>query len=166
MDDQNTKKLLTVSQKFYLTGRTLSDSNLSRHRFQVIIRKIEQPFSDDLDKEFNWLLQCLGFFEPIDKGKTAASVFRELVKSTDKKEGLTSTQLAEKVGMSRGAVINHLNNLSRSGLILKQGSRYFARSKSLFRTIKELQDEIDLVFKKMEKTAKELDEEMGLLLED
>ncbi|MFH1663756.1 MAG: winged helix-turn-helix domain-containing protein, partial [archaeon] len=119
----------------------------SRHRFQIVIRRVEQPFSDRVDEEFNWLLQCLGFFEPIDKGKTAACVFKELVKAAEQEGGksLTSTELAERIGMSRGAVINHLNNLLRSGLILRDGSKYMARSRSMFRTIKEIQDEIDLV---------------------
>ena len=158
-------KLLGFKQRFFLTQRK-PDSRGGSHRFQIVIRRVEQPFSSQMDEEFNWLLQCLGFFEPIDKGKTAASVFKELVKSTEQGQLLTSTELAERVGMSRGAVINHLNNLLRAGLILKIGSRYRARSKSMFRTIKELQDEIDLVFKKMEETAKELDKEMGLFLED
>jgi len=164
MDEENQRKLLSVSHRFQLTGRT--HFPVSKHRFQIVIRKVEQPFSAQTDDEFNWLLQCLGFFEPIDKGKTAASVFKELVKATEEGKLLTSTELADRIGMSRGAVINHLNNLQRSGLVLKEGSRYMARSKSMFRIIKELQDEIDLVFRRMEKTAKELDEEMGLFPRD
>jgi len=162
-EQDNPKKLLTF-HRLYLTHRqpVPSGINNNRHGFQIVIRRVEQPFSDKADDEFNWLLQCLGFFEPIDKSKTASSVFRELVRSTEQQKALTSTELAERVGMSRGSVINHLNNLLRSGLVLKHGSRYSARSKSIFRTIKELQDEIDLVFKRMEKTAKELDKEMGL----
>jgi hypothetical protein len=35
-----------------------------------------------------------------------------------------------------------------------------------FRAIKEIQEEIDLVFKRMEEKAKELDEEMGLFLKE
>ena len=39
---------------------------------------------------------------------------------------------------------------------MKEGSKYRARSKSIFRTIKEIQDEIDLVFKRMEETIKKV----------
>jgi len=167
MEDEN-PKLLAFHHRFQLTGRKHVPVN--RHSFQVVIRRVEQPFSPHADEEFNWLLQCLGFFEPIDKGKTAASVFKELVKATEQQHGgknaLSSSEIAERVNMSRGAVTNHLNNLFRSGLILKEGSKYRARSKSIFRTVKELQDEIDLVFKKMEETAKELDKEMDKFLRE
>lgn len=157
--------LLGFKNRFQLIHRKPVSATY-KHRFQVVIRRVEQPFSRHSDEEFQWLMQCLGFFEPIDKGKTAASVFRELVKSTEQGKSLTSTEIAERVKMSRGAVINHLNNLVRSSLVIKEGSKYRARSKSMFRMIKELEDEIDLVFKRMEKTAKELDEEMGLFLQD
>lgn len=158
--------LLGFNHRFQLVHRKPVPFHTKRG-FQVVIRRVEQPFSRHSDEEFNWLLQCLGFFEPIDKGKTAASVFRELVKSTEQQgKALTSTELAERVNMSRGAVINHLNNLVRSRLVIKDGSKYLAKSKSMFRMIKDLEDEIDLVFKRMEETAKELDKEMGLFLED
>ncbi len=170
MQEENEKKLLTFCHRLQLTRRKPVPD---RHGFQVVIRRVEQPFSAHADEEFNWLLQCLGFFEPIDKGKTAASVFKELVKATGQLQqgggtgnALSSSEIAKRVNMSRGAVTNHLNNLHRSGLILKEGSKFRARSKSMLRTVKELQDEIDLVFKKMEETAKELDKEMDELLRE
>lgn len=135
---------------------------MERARFKVVIRSVERPFSDAFDEDFNWILRCLGFFEPMDRDKTAASIFREIVKATEKGKLLSSTDIAEMVKMSRGAVVNHLSNLQRSGLIIKEGRYYKARSKSIFRTIREIEEDIDRVFRQMEQTAKELDEEMGV----
>ncbi|MFH1545524.1 MAG: ArsR family transcriptional regulator [archaeon] len=135
---------------------------MERARFKVVIRSVERPFSDAFDEDFNWILRCLGFFEPMDRDKTAASIFREIVKATEKGRLLSSTDIAEMVKMSRGAVVNHLSNLQRSGLIIKEGRYYKARSKSIFRTIREIEEDIDRVFRQMEQTAKELDEEMGV----
>ena len=129
--------------------------------FRIMIKKVEKPFSDNTLDEFNWLCECLGFFEPIDKSKTAASVFKELVNATDKGEALSSTALAERVGMSRGSVINHLNNLLEAGLITKRGRFYFARSRSVFRTLKEIEEDILRVFRDMEDTAREIDEQFN-----
>jgi predicted transcriptional regulator len=133
--------------------------------FKIVIRKIERPFSGSLEKEFEWLCRSLGFFEPIDRDKTASEIFLEVVKATEENRPLTSSQLAKRVGMSRGSVVNHLNNLQRSGLVVRQGRHYLARSRSMVRTIEEIEEDIDRIFQKMKKTAREIDEEFGLMVE-
>jgi predicted transcriptional regulator len=136
-----------------------------KNNFKVVVKKIEQPFSRDLDKELEWICSCLGFFEPIDREKTASNVFRVVVMATENKP-VSSTQISKIVKMSRGSVINHLNNLQRSGLITRQGRFYLPRSRSMFRTIEEIQEDIERVFEKMKKTAREIDEEFGIKIED
>ena len=76
---------------------------------------------------------------------------------------LSSTAIAERVGMSRGSVINHLNNLMRSGLIIRQGRYYSARSRSVYRTIEEIEEDIERIFLRMKRTAQEIDEELGIM---
>ncbi len=134
-----------------------------RPTFKIVIRRIERPFSDDPFKELDWICQSLGFFEPIDKDKTASAIFREIVSSTEKRQSITSTSLAESVGMSRGSVINHLNNLLRSGLIIRVGRQYTPRSKSVYRTIEEIEEDVDRIFERMKKIAKAIDQEMGVI---
>ncbi len=134
-----------------------------RQGFKIVIRKVERPFAKQQIDELDWICQSLGFFEPIDREKTASSVFKEIVKATEKGEALTSTAIAERVGMSRGSIINHLNNLMRSGLIVRQGRFYISRSKSMFRTIEEIEEDIERIFAKMKKTAIEIDEELGIV---
>lgn len=137
-----------------------------RAQFKVVIQKVEKPLSNKADEELNWICRSLGFFEPIDKEKTAACVFREIVKSTIHEKPLGSTEISKRVKMSRGAVINHLNRLSRSGLVEKQGRYYFARSKSVVTTISELEEEIEFIMKRMRTIAKNIDKEFGLEVED
>lgn len=135
--------------------------------FKIVIRKVEQPFSSDFDHEFNWLCNSFGFL-PMEaqSDSGAAQIFREIVIATEKGKPLTSTRVAEKVGMSRGAAINHLNNLMRSGLVVKDGRFYLARSRSMYRTIQEIQEDIERIFKRMEETAKRIDREFGIGFED
>ncbi len=137
-----------------------------RASFKIVIRRIERPFSGSLEKEFEWICRSLGFFEPIDRDKTAANIFKEVVLATENKKPLTSSEIADKVKMSRGSVVNHLNNLQRSGLIVRQGRHYLARSRSMFRAIEEIEEDIDRIFQKMKKTAREIDQEFGLIVEE
>jgi predicted transcriptional regulator len=134
--------------------------------FKIVVRRVERPFSGSMDKELEWICSSLGFFEPIDRGKTAASVFKAIVQSTEKGRPLSSTEISERVEMSRGSVINHLNNLQRSGLIIRDGRVYLARSRSMFRTIEEIEEDIERIFARMKKTAREIDEEFGIKEEE
>ncbi len=126
-------------------------------RFRVVIKKIDHPFSESVQDELDWICQSLGFFEEIDKDKTASAVFRIIWMATENREALSSTTIADRVSMSRGAVLNHLTNLQRSGLIEKHGRFYIARSQSLYRTMEELQEDIDRIFEKLKTRAKFID---------
>ena len=137
-----------------------------RASFKIVIRRVERPFSSSRDKELEWICSSLGFLEPIDRDKVAASVFKEIVQATEKGKPLTSTALAERVEMSRGSVVNHLNNLQRSGLIVRSGRFYLARSRSMFRTIEDIEEDIERIFARMKKTAREIDKEFGIKTEE
>ncbi|MFH1257257.1 MAG: winged helix-turn-helix transcriptional regulator [Candidatus Diapherotrites archaeon] len=152
-----------------------------RGAFKIVIRQVERPFSSSRDDELNWICQTFGFFEPrlqgieehkpVDsggkvRGKTAAAVFRVIVDGTEKGKPPTSTALSQRVGMSRGSIINHLNNLMRSGLIVRHGRVYESRSRSIFRTVSEIEEDIERIFQKMKKAAKDIDEEFGIKTEE
>jgi len=132
-----------------------------RAQFEIIVRKIELPHSADPNEEFRWLCKSFGFFEEIDKDKTAASVFKKLIDAAEKNRPLTSTEISGQIGMSRGAIINHLNNLQRAGLIEKQGKYYLARSGNVSTLIDEIESDIDAVFARMRRIAREIDREFG-----
>ncbi|MEI7961575.1 MAG: helix-turn-helix domain-containing protein [archaeon] len=132
-----------------------------RSKFKVVVRKVERPFNEDFEHQLAWICSSLGFFEPIDKEKNAAAVFKELVLATENGSALTSTAIAERIGMSRGAVINHLNNLLHSGLVEKNGHFYSARSRSMKRTIEEIEDDVERIFSQLKKAAEGLDRQIG-----
>ncbi len=125
--------------------------------FRIVIRKVEPPFSESVLDDLDFICRSLGFFEEIDKDKTAAALFRTLLVATERGEALSSTALADRVGMSRGAVIHHLNSLGRSGLIEKHGRFYVARSKSMYRTIEEIQEDTERIFERMKQRARQID---------
>ena len=137
-----------------------------RAAFKIIVRRIERPSLRDAESEFDWLCRSLGFFETIDRGKTASSLFRMIVKAAENHRPLTSTQLADLVGMSRGSVINHLNRLQHSGLIVRQGRHYLPRSRSVSQTIEEVEEDVERVFQRMKKIARDIDEEFGIRVEE
>jgi len=139
--------------------------NPNRVSFKIVVKRVERPFSHDPLDEFEWLCQTLGFLEPIDKDKTAASIFKVMLAASDKGQALSSTAIADQIGMSRTAVINHLNSLMRSGIVVRAGKYYMLRSRSMLRTIEEIQEDVERIFRKMKKTALEIDQELGVIPE-
>ena len=150
---------------FVSPNNVFMQENARRATFKIVIKRVEEPFSDDPFVELDWICQSLGFFEPIDRDKTAAAIFKELLKYSSEQRALSSTSLADRLKMSRGSIINHLNNLQRAGLIVRQGRQYFPRSKSIERTIEEIEEDIERVFQKMKKAAQEIDKGIGAAIE-
>lgn len=130
-----------------------------RSKFKLTIRKVELPQKIDFNEKIAWICSSLGFFENIDKNKNAASIFKEILLASSLGQVLTSTTIAQRIGMSRGSTINHLNNLLNAGLIEKVGKYYLARSNTMLGIINEIEDDTLHIFSRMKKVAKEMDEE-------
>lgn len=129
--------------------------------FRIVIRRVEQPFQGGVDRELEWICQSLGL-SPLNKDKITVDIFKHVVSATENGKGISSTELAQKINLSRGATIHHLNNLQAAGLVIKQGRNYFARSRSMVRTIQEVEADIKRIFDRMEETAREIDKAFGM----
>src|SRR3989344_1929506 len=126
-------------------------------RFKIILKDYSsQPFSS-IDEELSFILQSIGFFEHIDKNKTAFSLFKEIMLASEENKAFTSTELSQMVGMSRGSVLNHLDNMLESKLIVKDGRYYLPRSKSLSQIINEMESDTEQLFKRLKLMAKKID---------
>ena len=111
-----------------------------RYRKRILIIEIEQPEEQKLEKEINWICYSLGL---ADKGdKLATAIFREIVLAAKKREGISSREITEKEDVTQAAVVYHLNNFIRSGVIVRRGRTYFLRATSLDRTLEEIEHDM------------------------
>lgn len=101
----------------------------------------------------------------MNKDKSTVDIFKLVVRATEDGKGISSTEVAEKINLSRGAVIHHLNNLQLAGLVVKDGRNYFARSRSMVRTVQEVEEDIKRIFMRMQETAREIDKAFGMELD-
>jgi predicted transcriptional regulator len=127
-------------------------------RIRFIRRK--RPAERSIEDEVEWLCSSLGFCEQIDRDKTAAAIFRRLLESSHDGESLRSDDIAERVGKSRGAVVNHLNKLIEAGLVVRQGTRYELREGNLHNTLTEMRRDMERMFQDMEEMAAVIDREL------
>jgi predicted transcriptional regulator len=134
---------------------------------RIIIRRLEKPPEKELKEDIEWICESFGFYETIDKDKTAYAIFKKLLESTaDGKNGLSSTEIGTELHLTRGAALNHLKRMIKSGLIIKDDGHYTLRCSSLCNTVNELHRDIDRMFEDIESIAKEIDERMGVKIRE
>ncbi len=129
---------------------------------QILIKKIRSPAPGSLDEDIDYLCKSLGYFSRRDKQDTAGKIFRLLVKEACEPENcLTSDEIAEKLRLTRGAIVHHLNSFISAGIVIKEHNRYRLRSASLQKSMEEIRADIDRIMEQMIKIAVEIDEKLG-----
>ena len=129
---------------------------------KIIIRDLEKPPEKNIEEDIEWICECFGFYERIDRDKTASLIFKKLLESRTSGGGLSSTKLGEETSVTRAAALNHLKRMMCSGLIVKEGNEYQIRCSSLFLTINEMHRDVDRIFEDIEQIAKDIDENVGI----
>ena len=128
---------------------------------RIVVRDLDAPFDDSPIEYIEWVCESLGIVTGRDVNKTAITLFRVIVEKSDYRYGISSTDLAEELSMSRGAVINQLNKLIECGLIRKSGRNYTLRGGNLTRTMREIRGDFDRLFERLEKAATYMDNCFG-----
>jgi len=128
---------------------------------RIVVRDLDAPFEDSPVEYMEWVCESLGIVTGRDVNKTAITLFRVIVEKSDYRCGISSTELAEELSMSRGAVINQLNKLIECGLIRKSGRNYTLRGGNLTRTMMEIRGDFDRLFERLEKAANYMDNCFG-----
>ena len=131
-------------------------------RQRITIINIRKPREQNVNQELQWLGSSLGLFNLRDKDKSCFRVFIELLKSSKARQTLTSDDLAERLSLSRGTIIHHINRLMESGLVIHEGNRYILRVENLKSLIEEVEKDIKRACEDLKGVAKEIDERLGL----
>ena len=133
------------------------------HHFQKItIIKSRVPVHKDLNEELQFFGNSLGLFSLRDKDKSCFRIFIELLKATKKNNPLTSDEIADKLKLSRGTVVHHINRLMESGIVVNQKNRYMLRVDNLEILIEELEKDIKRNLEDLRSIAGDIDKRLGL----
>lgn len=131
----------------------------SRFRRSISIRELQKPPEHDLQKEIDCICQCLGFSDRAED--LALEIFKELLMANQEGSGISSKEITDKKSVTQGAVVYHLNIFISSGVVIKQGRKYFLRASTLDETMGELEQDIIRRMQKMRQLAKEIDEKLS-----
>lgn len=129
---------------------------------RITIIKINKPKEKNINSELQWLGNSLGLFNLRDKDKSCFRIFIELLKSAKTGQKLSSDEIAERIGITRGTIIHHLNKLMDAGIVLHVGTRYVLRVENLEELIHELQRDVHRTILDLREVAEEIDRSLGL----
>ncbi len=133
------------------------------HEFtKVTVVRIKKPPKKNVNDDLQWFCSSLGLFNIRDRNSSCFRVFIELLRHTRKGKSLSSDELANLTGLSRGTVVHHLRNLISTGLVVPHRGKYVLREGNLENVVKEIKDDLDRVMKDLMAMAEELDDELQL----
>lgn len=136
-----------------------------RYVREIFIREpMERPKEHSIDTDIEWICECLGLAGR--ENDLATEIFKELLHATKGRGGVSSKEITEKRHVTQGAIVYHLNIFMNSGLVVKQGRRYFLRSASLDETMEELEQDMLRRMRKLRELARHIDEEMEQMLRE
>ncbi len=127
----------------------------------TIIRSIK-PQRNNLNEELQWFGNSLGLFNMRDKDKSCYRIFVELLKAAKSRVPLSSDEIAERSGLTRGTVIHHLNKLIEAGIAVHHRNRYILRVDNLKDLVNEIERDVQRACDELEQIAEDIDKTMGL----
>lgn len=131
---------------------------MTERRFyrQIVIRYVSVPSEeDDLDAGLDFIYQCLGLGD--ERDQVGKLVFRALVKASRKGKGISSRDIMQLGAVTQAAIIYHLNQFQRSGLVIKEGRNYYLRGHTLEHTLEEMEGDMLRRFKRLKEIGKKID---------
>ncbi len=75
---------------------------------------------------------------------------------------LTSDELADRLDLSRGTIVHHLNKLLESGIVVSSRNMYGLRVRNLEILIDELKKDVKRAMDDLKEIARQIDEELKL----
>jgi len=129
---------------------------------RITIIRSSRPVRKSINEELQWFGTSLGLFNLRDKDKSCFRIFIELVKSAKKGESVSSDEIADKLGLSRGTVVHHLNRLMDAGLVVTDKKTYALRVSNLEILVDEIERDTKRALEDLKQVAQQIDERLGL----
>lgn len=129
---------------------------------KITIINIRKPAEENINQELQWFGHSLGLFNLRDKDKSCFRIFIELLKASKLNRPLTSDELAFNLGLTRGTIIHHINNLIKSGLVIHEGNRYMLRVDNLTELVDEVEEDLRRTCSALRAIAGKIDDKLEL----
>lgn len=128
---------------------------------RITVIKIRRTGEDNINKDLQWLGNSLGLFNLRDRDSSRFRIFITLVKKSKGSEAVSSDEIAEKLNLTRGTVVHHLTRLMDSGIVVREKRGYLLRENNMEKLIKDIHNDVEVMFSELKEVAKDIDEELN-----
>ncbi len=127
---------------------------------RIVIVKIRKEHHNNVNEDLRWMGNSLGLFGLRDKDSSCFRMFIVLLKNRN--ETISSDEIAERLGLTRGTVVHHLNKLMNAGVVVREKGGYILRENSMQGVIRDMRKDMESMFGELKRAAKEIDDKLGL----
>ena len=129
---------------------------------RITINRIRKPKDSAINDELQWFFDSLGLLGNRDRNKSCFRMVIILLKSLKHGQGMTSDEISERVNLSRGTVVHHLNKLMDSGVVINYKNKYMLRVDNLSSLINEIEHDLYSTMTALRKVAEDIDNRLEL----
>ncbi len=123
---------------------------------------MRRPRTGEYETNLEWICRTFGYLESRDRHQTAYSILKALVEAAVQDRGFSSEELAERLSVTRGTIIHHLNRMMKNGLVIFHESKYKLRERSLRNTFEEVRRDLNRVFMNLSEVAAIVDNTLSM----
>ena len=124
---------------------------------RITIVSLRRPSERTINQELQWLGNSLGLFGERDRNRSCFRIFIELLKSAQARKPLTSDELADMLGLTRGTVVHHIHHLIDAGIVVRQQNKYLLRVDTLSELVDEVEKDLMRTLNSLRNVAQQID---------
>ena len=128
---------------------------------KITIIRVRKTLPDNVNEELQYIGDSLGLFNLRDRNSSCFRIFIVLLKKAKFDEISSSDEIADRLGLTRGTVVHHLNMLRDSGLVIREKGGYILRERNLEKLILEIKRDLNSTMDHLIDVAKIVDQKLG-----
>ena len=128
---------------------------------KITILRVRKTLPDNVNEELQYIGDSLGLFNLRDKNSSCFRIFIVLLKKAKFDEISSSDEIADRLSLTRGTVVHHLNMLRDSGLVIREKGGYILRERNLEKLILEIKRDLTSTMDHLIDVAKIVDRKLG-----
>ncbi len=127
---------------------------------RITIVRVRKSTDHNINQKLQWIGNSLGLFSQRDKNKSCFRIFIVLLRMAKTADTISSDEIANRLDLSRGTVVHHLNLLMDSGIVIREKGGYILRASDLEGVVELIRQDINSTITRLSEMAKEVDQRL------